>query len=279
MRSLNLLGVVAALGFLAGCASDIEQVRNVQPTGGSEFTAALAEEYKQFAIYEADEMYDWPDASYFARKGLAAAAGEVVLPEDLANWDLPVGAVAELASARARLMAVLDAGARDTNPVTAARAQGRFDCWVEQAEENHQPMHIAACRDEFYAALEQLENPPMVEAPAPIIEPSVYIVLFDFDRANIRPDGQAVINEVLAASAAMGAPQISVTGHADRSGPADYNLALSLRRADAVRQALIAGGVSADQITVSGRGEEEPAVPTPDGVREQANRRVEIIIQ
>jgi OOP family OmpA-OmpF porin len=278
MRALSVLGVAAALGLLAGCSSDIEQVRNVQPTGGSEFTRALAEEYKQFAIFEADTMFDWPDAGYFARKGLAAANGEVVLPEDLANWDIPVGRVDELSSARARLITVLDAGARDTNPVLAARAQGRFDCWVENAEENHQPMAIQACRDEFYTALEQLETPaPPPEAmPVP---PEVYIVLFDFDKANIRPDGQTVINQVLADAAAKGAPAISVTGHADRSGPADYNLALSLRRADAVRQALIAGGISADQITVSGRGEEEPAVPTPDGVREQANRRVEIIIQ
>ena len=278
MRAMSVLGVVAALGFLAGCSSDIEQVRNVQPTGGSEFTRALAEEYKQFAIFEADTRFDWPDAGYFARKGLAAANGEVVLPEDLANWDIPVGMVDELSSARARLITVLDAGARDTNPVLAARAQGRFDCWVENAEENHEPMAIQACRDEFYTALEQLETPP-APPEAPVIAPEVYIVLFDFDKANIRPDGQQVVNQVLADAQAKGTPQISVTGHADRAGPADYNLALSLRRADAVRQALIAGGISADQITVSGRGEEEPAVPTPDGVREQANRRVEIIIQ
>jgi OOP family OmpA-OmpF porin len=273
-----VVGVAAALGLLAGCSSDIEQVRNVTPTGGSEFTRALTEEYKQIAVFEADEMYDWPDAGYFARKGLAAANGEVVLPEDLANWDIPVGMIDELSSARSRLMAVLDAGARDTNPVLAAHAQGRFDCWVENAEENHQPMYIAACRDDFYKALEQLETPPPMAEPE-MPQPDVYIVLFDFDRANIRPDGQEVINQVLAAAAAKGPVPISVTGHADRSGPADYNLALSLRRADAVRQALIAGGVSADQITVSGRGEEEPAVPTPDGVPEQANRRVEIIIQ
>jgi len=278
MRAMSVLGVVTALGLLAGCSSDIEQVRNVQPAGGSEFTAALAEEYKQFAIYEADTRFDWPDAGYFARKGLAAAGGEVVLPEDLANWDIPVGMLDELSQARARLITVLDAGARDTNAVLAARAQSRFDCWVENAEENHEPMAIQACRDEFYTALEQLEQPPQ-EAMPPEVPPQVYIVLFDFDRANIRPDGQQVVNQVLADAAAKGAPAISITGHADRSGPADYNLALSLRRADAVRQALIAGGISADQITVSGRGEEEPAVPTPDGVREQANRRVEIIIQ
>lgn len=279
MRALSVLGVVAALGFLAGCSSDIEQVRNVQATGASPFNQALAEEYKQFAIYEADSMFDWPDAGYFARKGLAAAGGaETPLPEELANWDIPVGMVDELTSARARLITVLDAGARDSNPVLAARAQGRFDCWVENAEENHQPMAIQACRDEFYTALEQLET-PAPPAAAPAVPPEVYIVLFDFDKANIRPDGQQVVNQVLADAKAKGTPQISVTGHADRAGPADYNLALSLRRADAVRQALIAGGISADQITVSGRGEEEPAVPTPDGVREQANRRVEIIIQ
>ena len=70
-----------------------------------------------------------------------------------------------------------------------------------------------------------------------------------------------------------------MTGHTDLSGSFDYNMGLSLRRADAVRDALIAGGVSPNQITTAGRGEAEPAVPTADGVREQANRRAEIIIQ
>jgi len=102
-------------------------------------------------------------------------------------------------------------------------------------------------------------------------------VYFDWDRADINSAAQSVLNEVLGA-VEPGTP-ISVTGHADRSGPEDYNMSLSLRRADAVREVLINGGLAADAITVSGRGEEEPAVPTADGVREQANRRVEIILQ
>jgi len=278
MIRLKLLGVAAALGLLAGCTSDIDAIRDAEGTG-SAFTNALTDEYRNIALFEADEMYDWPDAGYFARKGLAAANGEVVLPEELEQWDLPVAAVDELSSARSRLMAALDAGGRDVAPETAARAQGRFDCWVEQAEENHQADHIAACRDEFFRALEELEA-ALQGTPAPAIsQPNTYIVLFDFDRAEIRPDGQAVINDVIAEAQRLGTPAISVTGHADRSGPADYNLALSLRRADAVREALIGGGIAPEQITVAGRGEEEPAVPTPDGVREQANRRVEIIVQ
>jgi len=279
MFKLKVLGALAAAAMLVGCTSDIEQIRGTTEGTGSAFTQALTKEYRDFALFEADEMYDWPDASYFARKGLAAAGGEVVLPEELANWDLPADKVDEMSAARQKLVGLLDNGGRNQAPEIAARAQAKFDCWVEQQEENHQPDHIAACRDEFFAALAELEQ---ALAPAPMAQPTAmapqtYIVYFDFDKSNINNAAQAVLNEVLAAAQA-GMP-ISVTGHADRSGPEDYNMALSLRRADAVREALIGGGVTADQITVSGRGEEEPAVPTADGVKEQANRRVEIILQ
>ncbi len=282
MSKFRLLGALAALGLLAGCASNIQQVRTVEATG-SPFTRALTEEYRQFTIFEADEMYDWVDADYFARKGLAAAGGEVVSPEEPGNWDLPADKVDEIVQARARLVTALDGGGRDQAPELAARAQGRFDCWVEQQEEGHQLDHIAACRDEFYKALEEMEAalaPKEAAMPAPMPAPETYLVLFDFDKSNINEAGQAVINQVLADLQAMGgAPTISLTGHADRVGPDDYNMGLSLRRADSARQALIDGGIAAEQITVSGRGESENAVPTADGVKEQANRRVELIVQ
>jgi OmpA-OmpF porin, OOP family len=274
MKLIKLISVIGAIGFLAGCASDINQMRDVQATGGTPFTQALTEEYRKFVVFEADEMSDWVDANYFSRKGLAAANGDIVLPEELGIWDLPPEKVDELASARGRLMRALDAGARDSNPQVAATAQARFDCWVEQTEELDEG-GTTACRDEFLKAMEELEGKKMVEPG----EPTKYIVLFDFDKSNINAEGQTVIEQVIAAAGKMGAVNISATGHADRSGSESYNMALSLRRADSVRAALIAGGLSADAITVAGRGESEPAVPTPDGVKEQANRRVEIILQ
>jgi len=281
MLKVKVLGAIVALGLLAGCAqTDIQQMRTVQATG-SPFTQALTEEYRSIVAFEADEMYDWPDADKFAEKGLRAAAGEVVLPEELSDWMLPGDAAPALAEGRNRLMVVLERGARDLHPELAARAQGRFDCWIEQQEENHQPDHIAACRDDFWAALEELEalmTPEVVEVVEVVI-PDIYIVYFDWDRSDIRPDAAAVIADVVTDAATLGAPPISVTGHTDLSGSPEYNMGLSLRRADAVRDALIAGGVSPDQITTAGRGEAEPAVPTADGVREQANRRAEIIIQ
>ena len=281
MSDLKLIAKVAlvatlfaAAAALSGCASNIKQMEEVQATGGTPFTQALTEEYRSFVAHEKDER-DWSAADYFAIKGLAAAGGQVVLPEE-------VGDVGEhgpaLTDARAKLMAALDGGARDSNPQVAARAQRAFDCWNHEAEEDNwydalTDEQVKACRDEFEAAMAQLQPPPQQA------EPGTYIVLFDFDRSNINQAGQAVLDQVLADAAKMGGVRISATGHADRSGSEDYNMALSLRRADSVREALIAGGISPDAITVAGRGESEPAVPTPDGVKEQANRRVELVLQ
>lgn len=273
MRVVQLLGVLGAVGLLAGCASNIKQMETVQATGGTAFTQALTEEYRTLVAHEKDER-DWSAADYFAIKGLSAAGGETVLPEEVGDAGDSTDALNE---ARGRLMGALDGGARDSNPQIAARAQRAFDCWVHEAQEDawYESItddHEQACKAEFEAAMAELAG------PMPSVNPEAYIVYFDFDRSNINGEAQTVIDQILAAVAQKGSVNISATGHADRSGSEDYNMGLSLRRADAVREALIAGGVSPDAITVAGRGESEPAVPTPDGVKEQANRRVEVIL-
>ena len=76
-----------------------------------------------------------------------------------------------------------------------------------------------------------------------------------------------------------GSARITATGHTDTSGPEAYNMALSLRRANTVKDALVRDGVPATAIAVVGRGEQGLLVQTADGVREPQNRRVEIVIQ
>jgi len=274
--NMKILGAVAALALLAGCTSNIDQVSMAKGTG-SPFTQALTSEYQAYVAEEKSE-YDWGNADHFAQKGLLAAGGANVEPEDLANWDIPADKQAELAAARTRLMTALNGGAREAKPQDAARAQARFDCWVEEQDENHEDDKIAACKNDFMAAMDALEKKQMAETMAPM-SPANYTVYFDFDKSVINPAGQVVINQVLADASKHAPSSVSVTGHTDRAGPEDYNMALSLRRADSVRSALISGGVAADKITVAGRGESEPAVPTADGVREAKNRRVEIILQ
>ena len=77
-----------------------------------------------------------------------------------------------------------------------ARAQATYDCWIEQATENFQPKHIAACRDAFYAAMAIIEGPRPVAGEA-------YFVFFDFDRTNITPEAQTVLNQVLSDESAV----------------------------------------------------------------------------
>lgn len=266
MKIIRLVSLFAGATLLAGCVgSDVNRVNQVEPTG-SPFTQELARQYRDLANFEANLMADWRDADHFARKGLAAAAGEAVAPDAVEDRALPEGSVAELTAARQLLAEFFATGAIDTDPVRAATAQAKFDCWLEQQEENFQVDHIAACRDEFYA---------VVAVPPPSGEP-VYFVFFDFDQSVITAAGQAIIDQVVADFAAGGVTSVEVVGHADRSGPDAYNLGLSQRRADAVRNALTAGGIPAAAITTGFRGEREPLVPTPDGVREPSNRRAEI---
>ncbi|MEO1190526.1 MAG: OmpA family protein [Pseudomonadota bacterium] len=271
----KIVGAVAALALLGGCAYDIDEMRTVQPVG-SPFTKALTEEYREIVAFEADEMYDWIDASYFAAKGLMAAQGEEVPPELVSDWSIAdPEARQELITGRQRLEGVFDQGARERFPAIAAHAQGRYDCWIEQQEEGWQTDDIAACRDGFYAAMTELDA--LLGTPA--AGPSPYTIFFAWDSDVVSPAGMVAVDNAIAAASKMGLSEYAVTGYTDTSGSAAYNLQLSLRRANSVKSALVARGVPDANISVAGRGESDLAVPTPDGVREQANRRAVILIQ
>jgi outer membrane protein OmpA-like peptidoglycan-associated protein len=118
---------------------------------------------------------------------------------------------------------------------------------------------------------------PPVAAQPPVSKQN-FIVFFDFDKSTITAEAQKTINQAADAAKAGQASQVTLTGHTDRSGSEQYNMALSLRRAEAVKASLIRLGVPASLIVVVGKGESQPLVPTADGVREPQNRRVEIVI-
>ena len=124
----------------------------------------------------------------------------------------------------------------------------------------------------------QPETAPPPPMAAPAAAPS-FMVFFDWDRSNLSQQALSTIQQAADAYKSKGSARITATGHTDTSGPADYNMALSLRRANAVKDALVRDGVPATAISVVGKGETNLLVPTGDGVREPQNRRVEIIIQ
>jgi len=121
-------------------------------------------------------------------------------------------------------------------------------------------------------------KPAPVAAPAPAPVPMNYIVFFDFNKSTITPEAKAIITQAVAAAKAKQKVTVQITGHTDTVGSAKYNDALSMKRAEAVKAEMIAGGLPGDEIGVSGAGFSKPLVPTGPGVREPQNRRAEIVL-
>jgi len=292
MKSMRTLTLVAGVLTLGACTmfdtySEVDALNEVQPVG-SPFTQALSGEYKDFANYQLKEMLDYPDALHFARKGLAAAGGETVMPEPVSDWNLSDNHIKELSASRGRLVVTFDLGAREIAPAIAATAQAKYDCWIENQEENWNDVSISGCKKDYIAAIEELEGlvqktpqkvvaQPKQEEPAPMVpEEAMYLVFFNWDSAELSSGAFGVLDAIRDEVMKNPPSQVNIQGHADTSGEKEYNKRLAFKRATAVRDALIERGVSKDLMVVESRGEEELLVPTPDNVREPANRRVNI---
>jgi OOP family OmpA-OmpF porin len=116
-------------------------------------------------------------------------------------------------------------------------------------------------------------------AAAPVAGPRAFTVFFDFDKSAISDDANRVLVQAADSAKSGVFTRIRATGHTDTMGTPRYNMALSIRRANAVRDVLVREGIPATQIVVIGRGETQLLVPTPDLANEPRNRRVEIIIE
>ncbi len=129
-------------------------------------------------------------------------------------------------------------------------------------------------------ATTQIAPPPPPPPPPPEPAPAItrnFTVFFDFDKATLSSDAQGVLQNVARDAKAGKVVNITVSGHADTSGSAQYNQQLSQRRAEAVREYLLSQGLGSAQISVEAKGETDLLVPTADGVREPSNRRAVII--
>ncbi len=305
MNKLRGLVLSCCILLLSACTnfdahSEVEALNKIQPVG-SPFTQHLAAEYRDYSNSELHAMFDYPDALHFARKGLATAGGEVVMPEPLSDWNLLPEHMEELGTARGRLIVAFDLGARELLPQQSAVAQARFDCWIEQQEENWQVKDIMACKSQFLEAMHMLEGmiqpaPAMASPPPEILRPiepiaipaaaepmkpedAMYLVFFDFDTHMVGSGGQNVLDAIAEEVKSRSLNIIHIVGHTDSSGSKSYNNRLAMKRANTVRDSLIERGVDPALISVEGRGENDLLVQTADGAREPANRRVQVTFE
>ena len=270
---------------MVSCAGmQLEKAQRVSPEG-SAFNVNLYQGYIDLASSEYNEG-DYTDSDSFAVRAMQSGTGGTVAPEEISARRLPEDKVGELTSARQRLVGTLSKGAAEKVPAETARAQTGFDCWMQEQEENFQPDDIEACRSQFFAALEYIEDALKPKPIAKKVEPPVapppanelHVIYFDFEKAELSAAAKAVLETASSAARKLKGISVTVGGHTDLSGTADYNMGLSERRALAVFEALIKAGVASAAVKAEAFGETHPAIITADGVAEPANRRVEILI-
>ena len=115
--------------------------------------------------------------------------------------------------------------------------------------------------------------PPAAPAASPLKD-----AFFDFDKSALREDQKAALNEGVAWLKANPGVKITVEGHCDERGTSEYNLALGERRAKAVKDYLVAGGIAADRIAAISYGKERPFVLGHDESAWKWNRRGHFVI-
>ena len=105
--------------------------------------------------------------------------------------------------------------------------------------------------------------PEPAPAPKPLLEVTLGAeALFDFDQSALKPAGTQHLDKLLEDMRGLDYDVVIVTGHTDRIGTREYNISLSNRRAEAVRNYLVQGGVAAAKISAKGVNSDEPVTTT-----------------
>ncbi len=268
--------------LLAGCVGTELDVAKTLTPNGSDFSKNLYAEYIALSKAEFGEG-DYQDADAFASRAIDAAAG---VPGDIEALDarmIPAVHKGALATARRELTEVFAATSTTKDPVNSAKAQAAFECWMQEQEENIQPEDVEKCKAAFGAAMDAIRlamAPAAAPAPAPAPVDLSYTVFFGFDSDVVDAVALEEIVKAVKAFNDAGGSRVAVGGYTDRAGNPDYNVGLAERRARNVAEAMndLALNKLSGKIDISVFGEQNNAVPTPDGAKEQGNRRVRIDI-
>ena len=157
----------------------------------------------------------------------------------------------------------------------AGAEQQKADQATQQAEEYRQRREAALAQ--LQQALGQIAETHRT-AMGLVMTLDSKSIRFDFDKANIKPEYRDILNRIAGIMMTLKGYTIAVYGYTDDIGTQAYNLQLSQRRAEAVRDFLVQAGISATVMSTKGFGKSDPRVPGESELARAANRRVEIAI-
>lgn len=195
-------------------------------------------------------------------------------------------AQARTLAAMGRLTGVLGV-ARPDQPSAAEAGQDRGELPPEELcpYDTPQVYEVDKAKAVAEAPVRARPAPAPVPAPSPAPAPAApqkftfqSDALFDFDKAVLRADGKAKLDELVSKIKATNLEVVIAVGHTDSVGAEAYNERLSLRRAEAVKAYLVSKGIPADKVRTEGRGEREPVADNATAEGRAKNRRVEVTI-
>ena len=297
MNLIKSTSVLISLLFLWSCSASYKELSNMEEKNPANFQEYLLNEYKLKATFEAEEMHDWNSAKLYSEKALKSLETDKIYPEEVSYWKLPDENVEEITIAYDNLMSIYN-DAKVIDPMNLAKAISSLDCWSEQQEENWQTWDINSCKEDFLKTMHNIYE--KIASEEKIIDNNyeisklenttsddvtivtknktnevMQIIYFDFDKFNLSNVSKNKINSFITKNGSQ-INEYLVIGHTDTKGSKNYNLSLSIKRAEVVKEILIDYGIKSSSIKILGRGEETLAIQTPDDTKQPANRRVEI---
>ena len=129
------------------------------------------------------------------------------------------------------------------------------------------------------AAAPAAAKPAPAPAPAPVASSKVTYAadaFFDFDKAVLKPEGKAKLDDLVSKVKDINLEVIIAVGHTDSIGADAYNQKLSVRRAEAVKAYLVSKGIEKNRVYTEGKGKKQPVADNKTKEGRAKNRRVEI---
>ena len=119
---------------------------------------------------------------------------------------------------------------------------------------------------------------PVVVPPAPVSEKVTFAAdaFFDFDKAVLKPEAKAKLDDLVGKTSAVALEVIIAVGHTDSVGTDGYNQKLSVNRSEAVKAYLVGKGIEKNRVYTEGKGEKQPVADNKTSEGRAKNRRVEI---
>ena len=297
MHTLKKTLIAFSLLFIFSCSESYKKLSNETFNAPNEFSQHLFEAYKIKADFEAKEMHDWNSAKLYAEKALKASKGNTIYPQKISYWKLSQEEE-KLKMGYFNLLNVYD-DAIYADPLNLAKAISSLDCWSEQQKEGWQIWDINKCRDDFLNAMHDIyesltkknnenaniNNKTEVKTTTSndsakifdedLNQSTLQIIYFDFDKSNLSEVSLKKIKKFIGNNRNV-MKKFIIVGHTDSKGTKEYNMTLSVERAETIKDILLKLEIKKENIKILGKGEDDLKIKTADGIAHPANRRAEI---